>query len=284
MTDTCPKCQEPLVDRPRVGGFNNSGRYERYRCGTLTGGGGYRQESPACLRRQLAQRDARIKELTMAPVSDREFLGQLVRCVWVEWAREQPDPKPHWLSPWEDLSEPMREVDRRIGAKVAEVAAALLNKRIEDLDEMLAQRDKAIERLEADHVGYAARIRELGDALDRIYDLASTEDERDVRQIAKKAIQGEGPNPHTVWEVERERLQAELAEWLDMVMRSEGFESGKGDPNTGWWDTMTRRDLCAIGDRLVELGKWERHPDGSGTRQWYRPLTPSTPTTEKPDG
>lgn len=35
------------------------------------------------------------------------------------WAREQPNPKPSWLVPWEELSEPEREVDRRIGEHFA---------------------------------------------------------------------------------------------------------------------------------------------------------------------
>ena len=47
--------------------------------------------------------------------SDRESLGQMVRRIWTRWAREQDDPKPSWLTPWDDLSEPDREVDRRIG-------------------------------------------------------------------------------------------------------------------------------------------------------------------------
>ncbi len=40
----------------------------------------------------------------------------MVRHVWVEWAKEQPNPKPSWLVPWEHLLESDREVDRRIGA------------------------------------------------------------------------------------------------------------------------------------------------------------------------
>lgn len=47
--------------------------------------------------------------------ADRDALGRKVREVWVEWAREQADPKSSWLVPWEGLSEPDREVDRRIG-------------------------------------------------------------------------------------------------------------------------------------------------------------------------
>jgi hypothetical protein len=48
----------------------------------------------------------------------RERLGRIVRHEWVKWALEQADPKPHWLSPWEDLDEPMKEVDRRIGERI----------------------------------------------------------------------------------------------------------------------------------------------------------------------
>lgn len=50
-----------------------------------------------------------------------EFLGRLVRSVWIEWAKEQPNPKPSWLVPWEELPPEQQEVDRRIGLKVAEV-------------------------------------------------------------------------------------------------------------------------------------------------------------------
>lgn len=53
--------------------------------------------------------------LLASTIDGRDVLGQRVREVWVEWAREQPNPKPSWLLPWEQLSEPDREVDRRIG-------------------------------------------------------------------------------------------------------------------------------------------------------------------------
>jgi hypothetical protein len=49
----------------------------------------------------------------------REFVGKLVRRVWVGWAKEQPNPKPSWLVPYEELPEPDKEVDRRIGETVA---------------------------------------------------------------------------------------------------------------------------------------------------------------------
>lgn len=44
----------------------------------------------------------------------------MVRQVWVQWASEQPDPKPSWLLPWEALDDGQREVDMRIGEKLFE--------------------------------------------------------------------------------------------------------------------------------------------------------------------
>lgn len=49
---------------------------------------------------------------------ERETFGREVRAEWVAWAREQPNPKPSWLKPWEELTEPEREVDRRIGTRL----------------------------------------------------------------------------------------------------------------------------------------------------------------------
>lgn len=54
--------------------------------------------------------------------ADRESLGILVRETWVDWAREQPNSKPHHLLPWDEISEGDREVDRRIGEAVAACA------------------------------------------------------------------------------------------------------------------------------------------------------------------
>jgi hypothetical protein len=50
------------------------------------------------------------------PTEPRELVGRLVRQIWIEWAREQLDPKPSWLLPREDLDAGQREVDMRIGA------------------------------------------------------------------------------------------------------------------------------------------------------------------------
>lgn len=68
-------------------------------------------------------------------LTERERLGRLVREVWIEWAREQPDPKPSWLVEWDDLPVPDREVDRRIGERL--VAAE--RERADTLQDALAR-------------------------------------------------------------------------------------------------------------------------------------------------
>ena len=48
----------------------------------------------------------------------RERLGRVVRDAWVAWAKEQKETKDSWFSPWEELGEPFKEADRRIGQAV----------------------------------------------------------------------------------------------------------------------------------------------------------------------
>ncbi len=57
-------------------------------------------------------------------MDNREILGKMVRHVWVQWAKEQPAPKASWLMPWESLTEPDKEVDRRIGEALVNFANA----------------------------------------------------------------------------------------------------------------------------------------------------------------
>ena len=48
----------------------------------------------------------------------RDELGRIVREVWIAWSMEQSAPKPSWLVPYDQLNEPDREVDRRIGERL----------------------------------------------------------------------------------------------------------------------------------------------------------------------
>lgn len=123
-----------------------------------------------------------------APLPEHKpnFLGKIVRDVWVQWAAEQDSPKPSWLVPWEDLKEFDREADRRIGVRVAEVATAWT------LEEMTILRN------------------DLGAAIARA---EKAEKERDAVQL--RADQSEGIAAHLRVECdglfhERSRYRAEM--------------------------------------------------------------------------
>lgn len=50
--------------------------------------------------------------------TSREDLGRMVREEWIAWASQQPNPKPSWLIPWEDLDDGQKEIDMRIGVRL----------------------------------------------------------------------------------------------------------------------------------------------------------------------
>jgi len=52
----------------------------------------------------------------------REDLGRKVREIWIEWAKEQENPKESWLVGWDALGESDKEVDRRIGEGIFRAA------------------------------------------------------------------------------------------------------------------------------------------------------------------
>jgi hypothetical protein len=59
------------------------------------------------------------KQATKGPVDEhRERLGRRVREVWIAWAKRQPNPKPSWLVPYDELSEADKEADRCIGSAI----------------------------------------------------------------------------------------------------------------------------------------------------------------------
>lgn len=81
------------------------------------------------VRRLLQERNSLRKAAQpVAPVAQvpegfsRDFLGRAVREAWVRWAITQPNPKPSWLVPYDELSEPDKEADRQIGEAIAMLA------------------------------------------------------------------------------------------------------------------------------------------------------------------
>lgn len=68
---------------------------------------------------------------------------------------------------------------------------------------------------------------------------------------------------------ERDRLREELIEWILDYFHTNAHEEKDG-PMAGWWDTMAMSSVLNAGDKLVELGLYERHPDGVGRRWFFR--------------
>lgn len=66
--------------------------------------------------------------------------GRAVRHAWVEWAKTQPNPKPSWLVPYDDLSEPDKEADRQIAQYLAQTF-------LRDLREKLSAAEAELETL-----------------------------------------------------------------------------------------------------------------------------------------
>ncbi len=65
---------------------------------------------------------------------------------------------------------------------------------------------------------------------------------------------------------ENSELRAELIGVLTEVVELGGYQHIGGEYD-GWWSCRCRPRVKAAGERLVELGAWERHPQG----HWYRP-------------
>ena len=76
-------------------------------------------------------------------------------------------------------------------------------------------------------------------------------------------------------ERQRDQFKVELIEALEEIMANVGqveTDAMTPGPHTGWTFSMASSAVMAAGERLVELGTWEAHPDNAaGSRiQWYR--------------
>lgn len=70
-------------------------------------------------------------------------------------------------------------------------------------------------------------------------------------------------------EAEIERLREEAVELHETILLAEGFMVRNGEMS-GWIDSCCMTDAVLSGDRLVELGIYERHPNRAGRRSFYR--------------
>ena len=72
---------------------------------------------------------------------------------------------------------------------------------------------------------------------------------------------------------EVKRLESELAEMAEQAFyQIASFWKGDDPQFGGWWDTVALSTARDLGDRLVGLGVFEKHPDGAGRRQFYKPV------------
>ena len=72
-----------------------------------------------------------------------------------------------------------------------------------------------------------------------------------------------------VLEAENERLKGDVVELLEDVFAT-GASLAIDGAYKGWYSTNCMLTITSAADRLVELGRLERHPDGQGRVQWYR--------------
>jgi uncharacterized small protein (DUF1192 family) len=211
---------------------------------------------------------AHVDALTPRDV-DAEALGREVRRVWIEWAKEQPLPKPSWLVPWEGLSEPDRDVDRRIGTALYVIGYAA--GRIEGE----AERARLVATLNAEIQNLQAEIVEQGDFRDAdraeiarlTAELATRTTERDeargwVRRLTATervltcAFCGEAYPPGTP-ESNHERLVAHVKVCAKHPMRDAEKErdaawlDGALDERAAWSRIVTERGFRWLADMIV---------------------------------
>lgn len=161
-------------------------------------------------------------DLTALPET-REPLGRMVRQIWINWAKEQANPKPSWLLPWESLDDGQKEVDMWIGETLHTAGRRSI------LDPLEDEHTDLLERLA---MAFADRVNNR-EPDDGAYDLAATalpvvEDE--VRRRAARAVTAldvparaaklwsllhNGRSPQGCWDAESQRFHEHVITLLD---------------------------------------------------------------------
>lgn len=124
---------------------------ERDRANDAAAAAGRAVEQVARERDEARAALARSRPPAYDDASAREWLGIVVREAWTAWAREQPAPKPSWLTPWEQLTEPEREADRRIGEAVQGTV-------LQEIGTLARERDTARRQVEDEQEAHDATV------------------------------------------------------------------------------------------------------------------------------
>jgi hypothetical protein len=160
-------------------------------------------------RELMSQALAAADVLAPPPMTNRDYGGRLVREAWVRWALTQPDPKPSWLVPYEELSEPDKEADRQIAEALWSVRAPPpVPEDVRLVERLTRERDEAREQahyangvadLAMKHRDYAeahlARAREALEAVDAEVILTGALKDIVDRALADSEPAGQEPKP-----------------------------------------------------------------------------------------
>lgn len=88
----------------------------------------------------------------------RERLGRRVREVWIKWAERQPNPKPSWLVPYDELPPEDQDADECIGMAIWADCVDSLQSELGELETLRAERDAAESTIRTLQDGVASRV------------------------------------------------------------------------------------------------------------------------------
>lgn len=88
----------------------------------------------------------------------RERLGRRVRDVWIKWAERQPNPKPSWLVPYDELPPEDQDADECIGMAIWADCVDSLQSELGELETLRAERDTANTTIKTLQAGVARRV------------------------------------------------------------------------------------------------------------------------------
>lgn len=113
-----------------------------------------------------------------------------------------------------------------------------------------------------------------GDGVCEVWGNIALDDGYDAKDVAQFIAESRSAVPALLAdldaaEAEIERMKEEAVELHETILLAEGFHIRDGEM-VGWIDSCCMADAVISGDRLVELGIYERHPNRAGRRSFYR--------------
>jgi len=187
MTRTAPFTPDEVQS---LNAFQGSGCFHPFTCGNDSGhpdlvatesgwsclACDYRQEWAHAFQADWSWRRHADGLAAVTSMAARDSFGRVVRGAWIAWAKTQPNPKPSWLVPYDELSEPDKEADRQIaeavlnGINIRRVFLALKKSRAElsehEAAEFEALQDGFFASLDVKHPRPSLPVADL-DAIER---------------------------------------------------------------------------------------------------------------------